>query len=213
MERSKRRVLWGLLLVAGGVLFLLQNLELLTITPWIWPFFFGATGLAFLIVFLSNLHEHWWAVIPGFTLLGLMASTSMEQIAPQIADTWDGAFFLGSIGISFWVIYLVNREHWWAIIPGGVLLTLAAITGLPTIMPEAETGGAFFLGLGLTFALLSLLPTSEGRMKWPLIPAGVLLVMGLLVIASAETLLNYLWPVALILGGLYLLLRALSSRQ
>ncbi len=213
MNRSKQRILWGLLLIAGGTLFLLQNLELLTIAPLIWPFFFGAAGLAFLIVFLSNLREHWWAAIPGFTLLGLMGSTGLEELAPELTDVWSGAFFLGSIGISFWVIYLVNRDHWWAVIPGGVLLTLAAITPLSTTLPGLESGGVLFMGLGLTFALLSLLPTSEGRMKWPLIPAAVLLVMGLLIIASAEALLSYLWPVALILGGLYLLLRALGTRQ
>lgn len=211
MERSRWRILWGLLLVAAGVLFLLQNLELLPPMPLVWPFLFGAAGLGFLVVLLSNLRERWWAAIPGFTLLGLMAMTTLDQAAPELADVWGGALFLGSIGLSFWVVYLTNREHWWAVIPGGVLLTLAVVSTLSDLMEGVDTGGVFFLGLGLTFGLLAVVPTPEGRMRWPLIPAGVLLVMGLLVTASAAALLQYLWPAALILGGLYLLLRALGS--
>ena len=50
-------------------------------------------------------------------------------------------------------------------------------------------------------------------MKWPLIPAGVLLVMGLLMAVAVTELLNYLWPAALILAGGYLLFRAAGFRQ
>jgi hypothetical protein len=73
-------------------------------------------------------------------------------------------------------------------------------------------GGVFFFGLGLTFALLAILPTPEGRLTWAIIPAIVLLVMGALITAAAAQLINYLWPVALVLGGLYLLYRVIRSR-
>lgn len=53
--------------------------------------------------------------------------------------------------------------------------------------------------------------TIQGRIKWALIPAAVLLVMGLLLGAAAAPLLNYLWPVALILAGLYHVFRTLIS--
>lgn len=103
-------------------------------------------------------------------------------------------------------------KNWWAIIPGGVMLTLALIAGLASVLEGIETGGVFFLGLGLTFGLLSFVPTPQGRMKWALIPAAVLLVMGLLLGAAASPFLNYLWPVALILLGLYHIFRTLISR-
>jgi hypothetical protein len=32
---------------------------------------------------------------------------------------------VGGIGFAFWAIYFVKREHWWAIIPGSVMLTIA----------------------------------------------------------------------------------------
>jgi hypothetical protein len=68
------------------------------------------------------------------------------------------------------------------------------------------------MGLGLTFGLLAILPTPQGRMKWALIPAGVLMVMGLLITASAADLLQFIGPVVLILVGLYLLFRVFKPR-
>ena len=213
MRRFETRVAWGILLIAGGVLFLLQNLGILGGgIALLWALLFGAAGVIFLYVFLTD-RANWWAVIPGFVLLSLAALIALDQLAPEVGGTWGGALFLGGVGLGFWVIYFVNREHWWAVIPGGVLLTLALVAGLSSILEGTEVGGVFFLGLGLTFGLLSFLPTPQGRMKWALIPAAVLLVMGLLITAAFASALNYLWPVALILIGLYLIFRTLGFRQ
>ncbi len=212
MRRFEIRVVGGILLIAAGVLFLLQNLGVLAVGIYLWPLLFGAGGAVFLYVFLTN-RANWWAVIPGFVLLSLAAVIALDQFAPQVEETWGGAIFLGGIGLAFWVVYFVKREHWWAIIPGGVLLTIALVAGLSSVLEDIEMGGVFFLGLGLTFALLSFLPTPEGRMKWALIPAAVLLVMGLLITAAATAVLNYLWPAVLILAGLYLIFRTFASRQ
>jgi len=212
MRQFQVRIVGGILLIAAGVLFLLQNLGIFAVGDYLWPFLFGAGGLVFLYVFLTD-RANWWAIIPGFTLLGLAAMMALNQFVPQVGETWGAALFLGGIGLAFWVVYFTNQEHWWAVIPGGVLFTIALVAGLSSILEGIETGGVFFLGLGLTFALLSFLPTPEGRMKWALIPAGVLLVMGLLITAAATAIINYLWPAALILGGIYLLFRAFGFRQ
>ena len=212
MRRFEVHVVGGILLIAAGVLFLLQNFGILAVGAYAWPLLFGASGAVFLYVFLTN-RANWWAVIPGLVLLSLAALIALDQFAPEVGETWGGAIFLGGIGLAFWVVYFVKREHWWAIIPGGVLLTLALVAGLSSVLEGVEMGGVFFLGLGLTFGLLSLLPTSEGRMKWALIPAGVLLAMGLLISAAATAVFNYLWPAALILVGLYLIFRTFGSRQ
>ncbi|HEX7434598.1 MAG TPA: hypothetical protein VF326_13180, partial [Anaerolineaceae bacterium] len=94
----------------------------------------------------------WWAAIPGFTLAGIAASSLLlDRLG------WGGLVFLGGIGVGFWAIYLASRDRWWAIIPGGVLLTL----GLTSVMSDAfgvtNSGGVFFVGLGLTFVLVGVL--------------------------------------------------------
>ena len=122
------------------------------------------------------------------------------------------AIFLGGIGLAFWVIYFLKREFWWAVIPGGVLFTVALIAALSSVFEGDETGGILFLGLGLTFGLLYFLPTPHGRMKWAIFPAAVLLVMGLLFTVAAIGAFQYLGALALILVGLFLLYRMFVSR-
>lgn len=212
MKRLRSRILWGILLVAGGILFLLDSLGIVAVASVLWPLIFGVASLVFLAIFATGPQDNWWAAIPGFVLLGLTGTVALDQLAPEVGDTWGGSVFLGGLAVAFWAVYLVNRQNWWAVIPGGVLLTLAVVAGLSEFMEGVEMGGVFFFGLGLTFALLGLLPTSEGRLTWALIPAVVLLVMGALITAAAAELINYVWPAVLVLGGLYLLYRAFGSR-
>ena len=72
--------------------------------------------------------------------------------------------------------------------------------------------GVFFLGLAATFGLVSQVSTPEGKMKWALIPAAVLAIMGFLFLLTLGGLMNYVWAVALILGGAFLIWRTLARR-
>jgi hypothetical protein len=223
MQSSKRYIVLGIVLIALGALALLQNLgifNLFDLLPYISiepgdvvgtvlvTLMFAGAGLTFLVVFVANLHRNWWAVIPGFTLMGLAAlimfGDRMGAAAPAI--------FLGAIGLSFLVIYLVRREFWWAIIPAGVLLTLAVMISLTSsVTGNAMLGPALlFFGLAATFLLVFLLPSEEERRTWALIPAAVLAGIGLLLLFSLGNLLNYLGAAALIAGGGYLVLRAVK---
>jgi len=208
MKKFDVRVIGGILLIAAGVLFLLEELGILTIGDLVWPILFGAGGLVFLYVFMSN-RAQWWALIPGCTLLGLAGLMAWEQLAPESAGEWGATFFLGGIGLGFLLITLNNREFWWAIIPAGTLFTVALVAGLASVLEGVGAGAVLFLGLALTFGALYLVRTPQGRMKWALIPAGVLLVIGLGMMAFSESVLQYLWPLALIGLGLYFLWHAL----
>lgn len=193
----------GALLVTLGILFLMQNFGLFTdVANLIWLVLFGAGGLAFLYVFASN-QEQWWAVIPGFILLGLSMLVGFEDRL----GAWGGALFLGSISLAFWIIYIVRRDFWWAVIPGGVLGTLTVVAALGENLEGMVTGGVFFLGLALTFALVYLLPVEEGRQRWAAIPALILGSIGLLLVLSLGGIINYIWAIGLILVGVYLLTR------
>jgi hypothetical protein len=105
---------------------------------------------------------------------------------------------------------VTHLEHWWAIIPGGVLLTLAGVT----LIPEGDewAGGAFFLGIAITFGLLYILPKPGGRLKWALYPAGILLIVGLLVVLGVTNLTNYVLPVVLLVVGGFFIYRALRNK-
>nr|MDA8216455.1 hypothetical protein [Dehalococcoidales bacterium] len=67
--------------------------------------------------------------------------------------------------------------------------------------------GVLFLGLGLTFLLLYVLPTDGRNMRWALIPAGVLIALGGVMTVVAAEMLGYILAAALIVAGAYLLFR------
>jgi hypothetical protein len=212
LRRSNAYFGLGALLVVAGILLLMQNLGVVRFA-WdlLWALLFAGGGMAFLSVFAAN-RTHWWAVIPGFTLLGLAAVVSLTTLFPRLAGAWTGAIFLGAIGLSFWVVYLADRDNWWAMIPGGTLTTLALVAGLSANNDGIELGGLFFLGLAVTFGLVYFLPDPKRRMGWAIIPAIVLGIIGLLMTAAMGGLINFIWPVLLILGGIYLVYRA-STRS
>ena len=114
------------------------------------------------------------------------------------------AFFAG-ISLAFWWVYFSDTQRWWAIIPAGVLLTLGIVSALDNVN-GVQTGGSFFLGLGLTFVLVAILPGGASR-SWALIPGTVLLLFGALLGTPLFGLADYFWPAVLILLGIYLVFR------
>ena len=201
------RILWGGLLILGGVLFLLQNLKVITFGGLFWAVLFVLVGVFFIGLFFQG-RAQWWALIPGCTMLGVGAAIGLDVLSKGALSALSGAIILGSIGLAFLFIYLVERAHWWALIPAGTMVTLAVVAFISEALPTFDPGGVFFVGLGLTFGLVAILPTAQGRLRWAWIPAGVLCVIGLVVLAATANIVNYVWPVVLIAGGGYLVARA-----
>jgi hypothetical protein len=172
---------------------------------------FWLGGLFFISVFLTN-RENWWALIPGLTLLGIGTTIGLGTLAPDFGEMFGAVFVLGSIGLSFLIIYLIKREFWWAMIPAGVLISLAIAIGLESFISDIAFVSLFFVGMALTFAIVAILPTPEGKQRWAWIPAGVLLIMGLVFGAFSGAFMGYILPVVLIVIGLILVYRAISSR-
>ena len=200
------RLMAGISLLLLGGLLLLQSFGIIPEGDWFWSIPFILAGIGFLTVFL-NQKSNWWAVIPGVVLLDLGLIIVLGVFFPKFSNIYSGAIFLGGIGLSFVLVYLMQKRNWWAVIPAGVLITLAVVT-LVSEWGFFDAGAVFFLGLAATFALLAILPTGPVRMKWPWYPAGALLVLGAVISIGAESMLGLLWAVVLILVGGYLLLRS-----
>lgn len=207
-----RVVLAGFLILLGALI-LLSNLNVIpwdiTAMQWFWLVVFGGAGVSFLAVFLNN-RENWWAVIPSFTLLGLAVLVS-NVIPPRYSEA-GGAVFLGMIGLSFWVIFIQRREFWWAVIPAGVMTTLALVTLASGSMGGTAGGAFFFIGLALTFLAVYLIPTRDGRQLWAAWPAGILGLIGVMLTLGMEGAAQYIFPAVLILFGGWLVYRSLARR-
>jgi len=207
MRRYDTRLLLGILLVLGGLLSLLDAMGVISNGGGIfWGLIFAAGGLIFLYMLITN-RENWWAAFPAFTLLGLAASSFL----PKSLEAYDGLVFFAGISLGFWWVYFTGKERWWAIIPAGVLLTLGIVSSVNNSTSDMATGGLFFLGLGLTFILVAVLPGGTGR-SWALIPGTILLLFGALLGTPYRGITDYLWPAVLIILGGYFVLRFFINR-
>lgn len=206
------RLVWGILLIVGGALLLLDTFGIFKGGALFWTIVAVVVGLLFIARYVSD-HDHWWALIPGIMFLAIAATIGLNSFLPGFSDTnLSGTIVLGGIALSFLLVYLAERANWWAIIPAGVMATIAIVAVLDSQTSGLASGGIFFLGLGITFVLVAILPTSIGNMRWAWIPAGILGLMGFLILVAAENLINYIWPGVLILGGVWLIIRSIIRK-
>jgi len=205
-------IVWGVLFIVAGLLFMLEAISGIQFGSIFWAalFFLGAV---FFFNFYATNRANWWALIPSIIFLGICLSTLVNAFFGDAADFISGALVLGGIGASLVVVYLVDRRQWWAVIPAGVMFTLTVIDIVEQFVSELATAGLMFFGIGLTFAVLAMLPSQKPRMNWAWIPAGVLVVVGMLVAGFSEDLLIYVLPLILIVVGLIMIVRTFVKRK
>ncbi len=205
------RYLVGIGLIALGVLALLDNILNVNLSAYLWSILFILGGGAFVAVLVSDRNQ-WWASFPGFTLLGIGALIGLEELLPNFAGQVGASLVLGGIGLSFVVVYLLRREFWWALIPAGVMASLVVMILIEPLVGDSAAW-MFLLGLGLTFGAIYLIPGPNGeKMEWAIWPAGVMIVLALVVMVASVQWAGYLVPVFMILLGGLLVFRALRQR-
>jgi glucose-6-phosphate-specific signal transduction histidine kinase len=206
------RLIWGVALIAMGAFFLAQQFGLFgTLQVSFWAFAFGLLAVMFLLTFAGD-RRQWWALIPGFILLGLTVMIVNTQNG-FLTDTQAAALFLFSIGLPFLLIYLVDRRLWWALIPGGVLTVIALITLMTDReLPGQSIAAIIFFGLAIVFALVRFATRSNPYMGWATWVAIILAVIGALVLITGPQAAAVVGPAILIGLGLFLLARAYWPR-
>ena len=153
-------------------------------------------------------------VIAGIALIAIGAVVFFAQISDQPELAW---VVVPVLGLIFLIWGLAARTIG-LIIPGGILsgigLGLYFMLQSGADRPEESSAGIFLLCFAGGWALISLLSlvTREGFQWWPLIPGGIIGVIGLALLGGGfgQELLKvagYAWPLILVGIGIYLLLR------
>jgi hypothetical protein len=213
MNLTRGPLVWGILLVLGGLLLLAQNLGLLgEMTGTVWVIVLALGSIAFFAAYVTQ-RRAWWFLFPAFVLAGLVATILLSESQLNVSGLRGdlaGSVFLWSIALAFWGVYLSDSNQWWAIIPAGVMTTIGAMPLVATRVEGTSTGAILFLGIGLTFGILYLLRARHST-GWAVFPAAACLGMALLLGVLGPF--DRFWPIIfLIVPGVYLLYQALRPR-
>ena len=209
MRVSRSSLAWGLTLILLGAFLFAQQQGLIRVPVSVWSLLFGAAGLLFLIGALTDLSK-WGLLFPGFILLGIGVVIFLSESTSASGEVI-GSVFLASVALPFWVVALVRRANWWAIIPAGVITTVEMMPLLAeTQVRDEVVAGVLFLGLGVTFGLVRLATIGQSGMSWAWYPAVILGGIGLVLMVSNNP---QVWPLVLIGAGVLLLVRSFLPRR
>lgn len=202
-RRIDKNWIIGALLIGFGALFLLGQFNVVHfLRDTIIGLMFMGGAAVFLTVF-ANDKRNWWALFPAAGL----AFVGLAILMPRGGNIMGTILFL-LLGAAFMAVHVTRPDQVWPIIPGGVMFTLALVTGIETITFHLIDGGAiFFFGLAATFAAVWYRAFDRRRYSWALIVAAVLAGIGGLVLIGTmmAMFLKFIIPVGMILIGVYAL--------
>ena len=142
-----------------------------------------AIALPFVVVYLYN-RENWWALIPAYVLttiglIILLANTG------AVGGELFVALILFAVALPFLVVFLHNRENWWALIPAGVLALVGFVFLFTGALGSELLGAVIMFVIALPFYVVFF---SSQENWWGLIPAGVLTTVGVTVLLASSAL-------------------------
>lgn len=210
MDKRTMNVVWGAIIILVGIFLLLLTTDILDIninTSWLFGFFFFLAFVFFIGIYFSTHRQQFWPLIPGIIMLGLSLLIVSDEMG--LKGTSGAGLFMLSIGLSFLAVYVFHPEHWWAIIPAGIVGSVSLVIFFGDLLGVS----LMFLGMGLTFfALYLVLLSTEDKHWWPLIPGGILAFMGILFLFFGPLEFgNYLLPAALIIAGIILIIKSIKG--
>lgn len=157
------------LLSLGGVVYLttLENIK----PEWLGALFLGGIALGFLVIFLRNRQERWWALLQAETIL-IIALIGLGLGIPESATKLVGAILFGGFAVSFFFVWLFSGHRGrfaWSLILSGVLAVFAAAifaAGQNAVMVMLWPGLLLLIGVFLLLRVFS----GGGKAQPPAVP-------------------------------------------
>jgi hypothetical protein len=188
--------LLGTALIGAGVLIVADRLGVFGALPsFVWVVVLFAAGAA--VWNADSRKPRAWPRVPVFVAIGILAVVSAGRFA--------GVAALGFPAMAFLLVYRSSPRRWWALLPGGVLASVALMVAAEELFPRWDASPLMFLGFAGVFTLLYVLPVERGGQRWALIPALVWIALTVL-LNTAGGGPHWLLPMLLILGGVAMVL-------
>ncbi len=209
MDRAEKWLLiasYAMLAVAG--LLTLITLGIL-VDSYVATYVLLAIATPFLVAFLFN-RTNWGLLVPFYVLLVIGIMVSLLELG-VLVDSYVATFVLLAIAFPFLVAFLLNRTNWGLLIPFYVQLVIGIMVPLLELGVLNDTLIATYvlLAIALPFFVVYVRNTKNW---WALIPGGILAVIGIAFLI-AEAAVEYVFPAALIVGGILVVIRQFTKKE
>lgn len=211
MKKKLGSIVGGILLIAAGVVALLQTQGYLTdLAPTIWMAVFAGISVLFLVLYFISGVAQWGLLFPA-GIFGALAFLIWMTVNGHDTPAMAAPLFAG-IGLPFVVAYLLERKkNWWALIPAGVMVFLIFVLLAAENVAGEVIGAALFFILALIFGLVY----AARRASWAAIVAYVMFILGftpLIAIGKHPELAGSLVMFAIALPFFFIYLRSPEKR-
>lgn len=200
-KARKQGSVWGSLLIVFGVVGLVQ--VYITLSAWAWVGLLTVAGLGVFGVYLID-RSDWGYLVPAYVLwavASLIALITLDILRDEAIAT----YVLTAIALPFLVVFVRDRKNWWALIPAYVLLAVGVMVGLigSGTLNDLLIPAYVMFAIAIPFFVVY---TSNPQEWWPLIPGGIMAVIGLSFLI-AEAAVQYVLPAVLIVAGIWMVVR------
>jgi hypothetical protein len=151
-----------------------------------------------------------WLLIISYAMLAVAGLLTFLTLG-VLVDSYVATYVLLAIAFPFLVAFLLNRTNWGLLIPFYVLLVIGIMVPLLELGVLNDTLIATYvlLAIAIPFFIVYIRNTKNW---WALIPGGILAVIGIAFLI-AETAVEYIFPAALIVGGILIVVRQFTKKE
>ena len=111
MKKKWLSILWGIILIATGVLFMLNTMGILDFQYWSntsWALIFGAVAVLFLVTYLLQGVRNWGWLFPATVSAGIALVIGLNDTA--LGRLMGGAPILAAIAVPFLVAFFTDTQ-------------------------------------------------------------------------------------------------------
>lgn len=192
----------GIILIIIGIAFMIHNSNLIDN-----DILLSILGLGLLVGYYYKKNTGF--LISGLVILGIGVNSIADRLIANI--NLSGFITLTGLGFIFLLLYFANNIKGF-VYPGCILPAIGTFSLIDSLL-NIDIGWLFFLLLSISFYLIYIFEHRKNNVKWPLIPASILLAFSALTFLTSINIfgiglweiLIYIWPAILIIIGIRLI--------